>query len=290
MLRAILSRKAWHRVPSPSADPSIALKVEHLQRTYRSGGRTVHALDDVTFDVLEGTTLAVIGESGSGKSTLVRIIAGLEVPTGGVVEVHGLAPRLRPGRPGPAQLVFQDPAGSLNPHRRIWKSVAEPLRHVRRGDRKRHAREMLERVGIGPTRHDQRPGRFSGGQLQRVAIARTLVSGASVVLCDEPTSALDVSVQAQILNLLQDLQREISFTCVFVTHDLAVAQVVADRIMVLREGRVCELSDARVFFAGPRDSYGAMLLNATREQHGSWRLGTGRLGPERIENARRSDH
>lgn len=236
---------------------------ENLTKTYRSGHHLVRALDEVSFEVRPGQTLAVIGESGSGKSTLTRLITGLEGPTGGRILISGEPARLRSGRPASAQLIFQDPAGSLNPYRKIWKSVAEPLRHLDRKARRAAAGQMLTRVGIDPDRHDDRPGRFSGGQLQRVAIARTLVARADVLLCDEPTSALDVSVQAQILNLLRELQQEIGFTCVFVTHDLAVAQVVADHIMVLRDGQVREHAAAAEFFASPRDPYSRALIAAT---------------------------
>jgi ABC-type dipeptide/oligopeptide/nickel transport system ATPase subunit len=236
---------------------------ENLTKVYRSGHRVVRALDAVSFEVRPGQTLAVIGESGSGKSTLTRLITGLEGPTEGRILISGEPSRLRSGRPASAQLIFQDPAGSLNPYRKIWKSVAEPLRHLDRQARRTAATEMLTRVGIDPARHGDRPGRFSGGQLQRVAIARTLVARADVLLCDEPTSALDVSVQAQILNLLRELQQDIGFTCVFVTHDLAVAQVVADHIMVLRDGQVREHAAAGEFFAGPRDPYSRALIAAT---------------------------
>jgi ABC-type dipeptide/oligopeptide/nickel transport system ATPase subunit len=242
---------------------AIAVAAENLTRHYRVSHRIVRALEDVSFEVRSGETLAVIGESGSGKSTLTRLITGLEPPTTGHITVNGASPHLQPGHPASAQLVFQDPAGSLNPYRKIWKSVAEPLRHVKRGRRKEIASEMLARVGIEADRLSARPGRLSGGQLQRVAIARGLVSRSSVLVCDEPTSALDVSVQAQILNLLQELQEEIGFSCIFVTHDLAVAQVVADQVMVLRHGRVCELGNAQSFFAGPRDPYSVALLEAT---------------------------
>ncbi|MGO9962808.1 MAG: ABC transporter ATP-binding protein [Acidimicrobiales bacterium] len=244
-----------------------AVTAENLTRHYRVGNRLVRALENVSFEVGNGETLAVIGESGSGKSTLTRLITGLEPPTAGTIVVSGATPHLRPGVPARAQLVFQDPAGSLNPYRKVWKSVAEPLRHVNRDRRKELAGQMLARVGIEAAHSSVRPGRLSGGQLQRVAIARALVSKSDVLVCDEPTSALDVSVQAQILNLLQELQAEIGFTCIFVTHDLAVAQVVADKVMVLRHGRVCELGDAKSFFAGPQDPYSVTLLEATSRGH-----------------------
>ncbi|MGD0439783.1 MAG: ABC transporter ATP-binding protein [Acidimicrobiales bacterium] len=248
--------------------PEMVVVAENLTRHYRVGNQLVRALEDVSFEVRRGTTLAVIGESGSGKSTLTRLITGLERPTSGRILVNGVPPMLKPGRPASAQLVFQDPAGSVNPYRKIWKSVSEPLHHLNRASRKQAAKEILARVGIGEDRLSVRPGRLSGGQLQRVAIARALVTKSSVIVCDEPTSALDVSVQAQILNLLQELQEELGFSCVFVTHDLAVAQVVADQVMVLRDGRVCELGDAPSFFAGPRNSYSMALLDATSGKHG----------------------
>lgn len=241
-------------------DRPVVIAARDLTKVYRSGHQHIRALDQVNFEVRAGETLAVIGESGSGKSTLARLITGLEAPTGGEIHVNGQPSGLRPGRAGSAQLVFQDPAGSLNPHRSIAKSVAEPLHHLSRAARQAAVTEMLTRVGIHADRHRDRPGRFSGGQLQRVAIARTLVARAQVLLCDEPTSALDVSVQAQILNLLRELQQEIGFTCVFVTHDLAVAQVVADHVLVLRGGQVREYAAASEFFADPRDPYSKALV------------------------------
>jgi ABC-type glutathione transport system ATPase component len=244
--------------------PSIAVRSQHLVREYRVGRRVVRALGGVSFEVRRGETLAVIGESGSGKSTLTRLITGLEQPSDGIILVDGVPPRLRPGQSATAQLVFQDPSGSLNPYRRVWKSVAEPLLGTDRRRRKELAYEMLERVGITGAKAAARPGQLSGGQLQRVAIARALVTRSNVLVCDEPTSALDVLVQAQILNLLQDLQTELGFSCLFVTHDLAVAQVVADSVLVLHSGRVREFADADSFFAGPRDSYSQALLAVTR--------------------------
>jgi peptide/nickel transport system ATP-binding protein len=240
----------------------VAVHVEHVTRVYHASHAVVRALDGVSFTLREGETLAVIGESGSGKSTLTRLVAGLEQPTSGRVTVAGQTPRIRPGRVATAQVVFQDPAGSLNPHRNIFKSVAEPLRRLSRAERRKTVVGMLERVGIDPARLPDRPGRFSGGQLQRVAIARALVARSPVLVCDEPTSALDVSVQAQILSLLRDLQQEIGFSCIFVTHDLAVAQVVADHVLVLRHGQVKEAADAPTFFSGPRDPYSRALLEA----------------------------
>jgi peptide/nickel transport system ATP-binding protein len=247
---------------------TVAVDVENVSHVYRTRHGPVQALDAVSFALAAGETLAIIGESGSGKSTLTRLLAGLENPTSGVVRIMGATPRLQPGRPGPAQVVFQDPAGSLNPYREIWKSVAEPLRHVDRRAKLGAAREMLGRVGIEPARQHDHPPRFSGGQLQRIAIARALVAAPQVLICDEPTSALDVSVQAQILNLLHELQAEIGFTCVFVTHDLAVAQVVAHHVMVLAHGRVQEASEATTFFTDPRSPYGRTLLASVVDLHG----------------------
>ncbi len=247
---------------------AVVIAARDLTKVYRSGHRQVRALDGVSFQVRSGETLAVIGESGSGKSTLTRLMTGLETPTSGAILVNGEPARLQPGRTGDVQLVFQDPAGSLNPHRKVWKSAAEPLHHLRRDARRAVVVEMLTRVGIDAERLGDRPARFSGGQLQRIAIARALVARARVLLCDEPTSALDVSVQAQILNLLRELQREIGFTCVFVTHDLAVAQVVADHVLVLRSGQVREHAPAAEFFADPRDPYSQSLV-AVAAGHGA---------------------
>lgn len=216
---------------------AVAVELVDVTRVYHSSRTVVRALDGVSFSLRAGETLAVIGESGSGKSTLTRLIAGLERPTTGRVTVAGQTPRIRPGTVATAQVVFQDPAGSLNPHRSILKSVGEPLRKLDRAQRRATVVEMLGRVGIDPARISDRPWRFSGGQLQRVAIARALVARSRVLLCDEPTSALDVSVQAGVLNLLEQLRRDHGMTMILVSHDRGVVAHLCDRAASLEAGR-----------------------------------------------------
>ena len=219
--------------------PPPTIKVAGLSKTFSSrGGASRKVLSDATFSVAAGKTTAIVGESGAGKTTLVRCIAGLERPSSGQVLVHGVPVRLRPGRIAPVQMVFQNAIDALDPMRSVGSSIAEPLRGQSRGQRRERVDELLSLVGISPSRAKDRPGNFSGGQLQRVVIARALAPSPSVLLCDEPTSALDLSVQAQVLNLLMTLQAKHHFAGILVTHDLAIARALADDILVLRAGQV----------------------------------------------------
>ena len=164
------------------------------------------------------------------------------------------------------QMVFQDPKEALNPFLSIGRSIGEPLRHLPRPQRKARTGNLLEHVGLDPARAGERPSAFSGGQLQRVVIARALASSPKILVCDEPTSALDVSVQAQIVNLLLDLQQELGFACILVTHDLSVVRVLADEILVLRRGELVEYRPAEDFFREPSHDYSTSLLNAVAQQ------------------------
>ncbi|GAA0730657.1 ABC transporter ATP-binding protein [Dactylosporangium roseum] len=238
------------------------IDVQSIRKVFtRSGHPPRVSLADVSFAVKAGQTLAVVGESGAGKTTLVRCVAGLERPTSGQVLIQGRPHRLHHGGPGSVQMVFQNPAGALNPMRSIGWSVAEPLRG-RRAQRRARVAELLAQVGIDPSRAGLRPKAFSGGQLQRVVIARAIASDPAVLLCDEPTSALDVSVQAQIVNVLLRLQRELSFAGVLVTHDLGVARALADTVLVLRAGQVLFHGswDALLAPAEPLDPYVSGLV------------------------------
>ncbi|MCZ7657862.1 MAG: ATP-binding cassette domain-containing protein [Xanthobacteraceae bacterium] len=227
----------------------------------------LHAVTDVDLTVEKGEVLAVVGESGSGKSTLARMMLGLLTPSAGTIRVAGeditrvprraLARRMQP--------VFQDPYSSLNPRRRIAAIVALPLAVQGIGsaeERRARAVAALDKVGL-PARHaDSYPSQLSGGQRQRVAIARALVTEPEVVICDEPTSALDVSVQAQILNLLIDLRRDLGLTYVFISHNLAVVEHLATRVAVMYLGRIVELADAAQLFARPQHPYTRALLDS----------------------------
>ncbi|CAN5346707.1 ATP-binding cassette domain-containing protein [soil metagenome] len=247
------------------------LSVENLTVEYPVGGRSLFAVSDVSLSVARGETLGLVGESGCGKSTLGRAVLQLRRPTGGKVtfdgteltSLDGEAMRLMRRR---LQLIFQDPIASLNPRRCIGDIVAEPLIIIGvkdRAERDRRVREVLTAVGLDP---DQTVGRlpheFSGGQCQRISIARALILEPELVICDEPVSALDVSIRAQILNLLEEMKRRYGLTLLFIAHDLAVVKAVSDRIAVMYLGKLCEVAPTEQLFARPAHPYTALLLDA----------------------------
>jgi peptide/nickel transport system ATP-binding protein len=250
----------------------VLLRAENLVVDFpAAGGKKVSAVADVSFDVAEGETLGVVGESGCGKSTAARAVIQLPPPTAGTVRFAGhdltaqRAERLRELRPQ-FQIVFQDPISSLNPRRRVGDIVGAPLKIWNRGseaERRAKVDEALETVGLDPdTARDRRPHEFSGGQCQRICIARALVLEPKLVICDEPVSALDVSVQAQILNLLEDLKERYGLTLIFITHDLAVVKNVSDRVAVMYLGKVCEVAAPDRLYTAPAHPYTAALLSA----------------------------
>ncbi len=211
--------------------------------------RILRAVDQVTLDIDKGETVGLVGESGCGKSTVARLIVGLYAPTQGRIEFSGR--RL--------QMIFQDPYASLNPRWRVQDIVAEPIRFLGTGQK---VEDLLAQVGLSPDDGEKYPHEFSGGQRQRISIARALAGEPDLLLCDEPTSALDVSVQAQILNLMSDLQRRLGLTYLFISHNLAVVSQVADRVGVMYLGRIVELARAAQLFSRPRHPYTRMLLDA----------------------------
>jgi peptide/nickel transport system ATP-binding protein len=269
-----LQPATFRDAPAPaSAPPAIVVVglVKHFGAHRDRAG--VRAVDDVSFSVPRGTTHAIVGESGSGKSTVARILLGFETATGGVVEVDGTDVRALE-RSGPAatrafrrttQLVYQSPYSSLDPAMSVLDIVTEPIRRfgiARRVEARRLAAELLERVALDGRYHDRRPRELSGGQRQRVAIARALAPSPSVLVLDEPVSALDVTVQAQILALLQELQTELGLTYVFISHDLAVVRQISDTVTVLQRGVVAESGTTRQIFADPQHDYTRALLDA----------------------------
>jgi peptide/nickel transport system ATP-binding protein len=258
----------------------IVLAVTNLVVEYPMPGRgTLKAVSDVSFDIRRGETLGIVGESGCGKSTAARAVLQLPSPRSGSIRFedkeltklsHGQLRRLRPS----IQVIFQDPISSLNPRRRIRDIVAEPLR-IWRNRRKAHASQstpvgleqivdqLLAAVGMDPELTGaRRPHELSGGQCQRVSIARALALDPAIVVCDEPVSALDVSVQAQILNLLEDMKDRYGLTLLFISHDLSVVRHMSDRVMVMYLGKVCEIGDADSILSRPAHPYTRALMAA----------------------------
>jgi ABC-type glutathione transport system ATPase component len=255
-------------VPSETAAESL-LQVSELTVGYRHGGRLHRALDQVSLDVKPGETVGIVGESGAGKSTLGRAVLGLVPVTAGTIRFGGqditrLGRRDRVALAARLQVVFQDPNSSLNPARTVGSSVAEPLlgQHRPRREAEGKVAEMLERVGLPGDAAGRYPRQFSGGQKQRIAIARALIASPELVVCDEALSALDLSVQAQIINLLLDLRRDLGLSYLFIGHDLAVIRHLADRVMVLRQGRVVEQGSTAQVCEQPADPYTRALMEA----------------------------
>ncbi len=253
------------------------LEVEHLKLHFpikrgvlvdRVVG-AVHAVDDITFTLVEGETLGLVGESGCGKTTLSRTVMRLLEPTGGAVRfrgtdvTHASRRALKPLR-REMQMVFQDPYASLNPRKRVGQIVGMALERAGTGgeDVERRVRELLERVGLSPEHVNRFPHEFSGGQRQRIGVARALAIEPRLIVLDEPVSALDVSIQAQIINLLEDLQDDLGLTYLFVAHDLSVVRHVSDRIAVMYLGKLMEVSPAEELYAKPIHPYTAALLEA----------------------------
>ena len=257
-----------------SADQTPLLSVRDLVVNFKKGSQTVQAVAGISFDVFAGETLGLVGESGCGKSTTGRALIRIEEPTSGTVSVGDVEitslhrKALRQARTN-IQMIFQDPISSLNPRRLVKDVVAEPLDiwGTETGEeRAETVRQMLEAVGLDPdVAGDRYPREFSGGQCQRISIARALVMKPKVLICDEMVSALDVSVQAQILNLVEDLKARYGLTLVFIAHDLAVVKNVSDRVAVMYLGRLCEIAPSDELYKNPAHPYTEALLSAVLE-------------------------
>ncbi|MFD0419968.1 ABC transporter ATP-binding protein [Streptomyces sp. NPDC127108] len=258
--------------PTTGKKPQPLLAVRDLTMSFpakRRGTAPVRAVDGISFDVAEGETLGLVGESGCGKSTTGRSIVRLLEPTTGSVTYDGrdishLSQReLRPLR-RELQMVFQDPHSSLNPRQTVARIIADPLlvQGSPAADARNRALELMELVGLIPEHSDRYPHEFSGGQAQRVGIARALATGPRLVVADEPVSALDVSVQAQIVNLMERLQRELGLAYLFIAHDLSVVKRVCDRVAVMYLGRIVEIGAKERVYAAPRHPYTRALLSA----------------------------
>jgi oligopeptide transport system ATP-binding protein len=263
---------------SASVRPDVVLKAENLVKHYpikagvlrRTAGH-VKAVDGVSFELYKGETLGIVGESGCGKSTLGRMLMRLEEPTAGKLTFDGVdvysqkGPNMRRLRRD-IQIVFQDPYTSLNPRKTVGDIVGEPFEiHrevVAKGGRRRRVQELLELVGLNPEHINRYPHQFSGGQRQRIGIARGVALNPKVIICDEPVSALDVSVQAQVVNLLEQLQRELGLAYIFIAHDLSVVRHISDRVGVMYLGKLVELGDEDQIYSRPTHPYTQALLSA----------------------------
>ena len=248
-----------------------SLELRQVVRTYgggrslRGGVPVLRAVDGVSLAVVRGRTLGIVGESGCGKSTLARIMVGLLPPTAGEILVDGTPITDYAGRDlyRKVQMVFQDPLGSLNPRKTVRQILEAPLRSLRDIDgpaRQARVRELMELVSLRPEFADRYPHEFSGGQSQRIGIARALAADPEVVVLDEPVSALDVSVQAQVLALLADLQARLDVAYVFISHDLAVVEAIADTVLVMQAGRIVEEGEASQIFRAPQHDYTRTLV------------------------------
>ncbi len=253
--------------------PDPIITASDLKQHYKVGGGPfrkpglVKALDGASFSLKPGKTLAVVGESGCGKSTLARLVAMIETPTSGTLMSDGKPAVVgAPEHRKTVQIVFQNPYGSLNPRHKIGTILEEPLRlntDMGSSERRRLAEQAMERVGLRPEHYKRYPHMFSGGQRQRIAIARALMLNPRVLVLDEPVSALDLSIQAQVLNILTDLQTELGLAYLFISHDLSVVNHIADDVMVMYLGKVMEAGPAQIVFSKPSHPYTAALLSAT---------------------------
>jgi oligopeptide/dipeptide ABC transporter ATP-binding protein len=264
--------------PATEGNDDVLVRVENAVKYFpvKAGGfikhtvGQVHAVDDVSLVIERGKTLGLVGETGSGKSTLARCVAGLIPVTSGKVILNGTditrlsRSAMRPLR-REVQMIFQDPYSSLNPRRRVGSIIGDPFaihKTATGAERKRKVQELMERVGLNPEHFNRFPAEFSGGQRQRIGVARALALRPKLIICDEPVSALDVSIQAQVLNLLSDLQQEFGLSYLFIAHDLEVVRHVSDKVAVMYLGRIGEAAPAEELYDRPRHPYTVALLAA----------------------------
>lgn len=253
-------------------EKEILMKASNLVKEFKAAGGTVHAVSDVNLDIYTGETLALVGESGCGKSTLGKVLLRLIPATSGEILFDGEnltdmnSKQLRQARQK-MQLIFQDPYASLDPRMNVGQIIAEPLRAYKvcktAKEEEEKVRALMDKVGIRPDFYKRYPHQFSGGQRQRVGIARALALNPKLIVCDEPVSALDVSIQAQILNLLHDLQKEMGLTYLFISHDLSVVRYISNRVCVMFLGKVCEIRNTEELYAKPLHPYTKFLLSST---------------------------
>jgi oligopeptide/dipeptide ABC transporter ATP-binding protein len=264
-----------------ASDSDVLVRIQHVVKHFpvqstslRKGAReVVHAVDDVSLEIRRGETLGLVGETGCGKSTLARCVTRLYELTSGSITFDGedisslSRRRMRPFR-REIQMIFQDPYGSLNPRRRVGSIIADPLaihgmaNGKGRKDRKLLVQETMELVGLNPEHYNRFPAEFSGGQRQRIGVARALILRPKLIVCDEPVSALDVSIQAQIINLLADLQKELGLTYLFIAHDLSIVRHVSDRVAVMYLGKIIEDAPSKELYNHSRHPYARALLSA----------------------------
>lgn len=248
------------------------MQARGLRKEFKATGKIVHAVSGVDMDIYQGETLALVGESGCGKSTLGKLLLRLIPATEGSIIFDGEditkmnQNQLRQARKK-MQLIFQDPYASLDPRMNVGEIISEPLRAYKiyhsEKELEQRVRELMDKVGIRPEFYHRYPHQFSGGQRQRVGIARALALNPKLIVCDEPVSALDVSIQAQILNLLHDLQQELGLTYLFISHDLSVVRYISNRVCVMFLGKVCEIRDTDSLYASPCHPYTKFLLDST---------------------------
>ena len=269
-------------VEQPSTGDGL-IEVRHLTKhfpitqgiIFQKEVARVHAVEDISFSVKAGETIGLVGESGCGKSTTARLITKLLEPTAGQIIFDGRdITRLSRKEMLPLrremQMIFQDPYSSLNPRQTVGQIIGAPFRiHKTSKDIKKSVQDLMDRVGLNPEHYNRYPHEFSGGQRQRIGVGRALALRPKVIICDEPMSALDVSIQAQILNLLEDLQDEFKLTYVFISHDLGVVRHISDRIAVMYLGHIVEMSNSDDLYENPKHPYTAALLSAVPKGHGS---------------------